>query len=80
MKEAGVDEECLSNIRNSISSDTSNWLKTLRIVEGIIFSMPYIDHARLSLLLLKTWEYVDGIVCHTRQNYFRKVIIHLSNS
>ncbi len=78
MKKAGVDEECLSNIQNSVSSDPLNWLKTLRIVEGVIFSMPYVDHGRLSRLLLETWECVDGIFRNSRQNYFRKVI-HLSH-
>ncbi len=74
---AGVDEECLSNIQNSVSSDPLNWLKTLRIVEEIIFSMPYVDHNRLSHLLLETWECVDGIFCSAKQTYIRKVI-HLS--
>ncbi len=74
MEKAGVDEECLSKIRNSVSSDPLNWPKTLRIVEGIIFSMPYVDHGMLSRLLLETWECVDGIFRHSRQTYFRKVI------
>ncbi len=73
MKKAGVDEECLSNIQNSVSSSPSNWVKTLRIVEETIFSMPYLDHNRLSHLLLETWKCVDGISSNAKQIYTRKV-------
>ncbi|CAM9685866.1 unnamed protein product [Chrysoparadoxa australica] len=71
MASSGLHEDSSAHLTQLIGA--SQWFDGLQLAQDLSLTLPYLDHAKLTELLLDTWEAVAQIKLNTRKNCYRKV-------